>query len=96
MSAAKSLQPAKTSLSPRRMRLAELDRLLAQDSDDLSALFERASLWREQGDYEAAKRDYVEFLRRKPTDFGALNDFGTMVLKAGYKEAARSLFSAAV
>jgi hypothetical protein len=78
------------------MRLAELDRLLAQDSDDLSALFERASLWREQGDYEAAKRDYVEFLRRKPTDFGALNDFGTMVLKAGYKEAARSLFSAAV
>ena len=31
-----------------------------------------------------------------PTDFGALNDFGTLVLDAGYKSAARSLFSAAV
>jgi hypothetical protein len=44
----------------------------------------------------AAKRDYLELLRRTPTDFRALNDFGTLVLAAGYKEAARSLFSEAV
>jgi hypothetical protein len=74
----------------------ELDRSLEQDPDAVEARFERAGLFREQGLFEEAKRDYLELLRRKPTDFGVLNDFGTLVLKAGYKDAARSLFSAAV
>jgi hypothetical protein len=76
--------------------MQELDRSLEQDPDAVEARFERAGLFREQGLFEEAKRDYLELLRRKPTDFGALNDFGTLVLKAGYKDAARSLFSAAV
>ena len=46
--------------------------------------------------FEEAKRDYLELIRRRPTDFGALNDFGTLVLKAGYRDAARSLFGEAV
>jgi Flp pilus assembly protein TadD len=78
------------------LRIQELDRSLAQNPDAAAARHERAALLREQGDFEAAKRDYLELLRRWPTDFAALNDFGTLVLKAGYKEAARSLFSAAV
>jgi len=49
-----------------------------------------------QGLFEEAKRDYLELLRRTPTDFGALNDFGTLALTAGYKDAARSLFNEAV
>ncbi len=73
-----------------------LDRSIEQNPDGLKARFERASLLREQGLFEEAKRDYLELLRRAPTDFGALNDFGTLVLNAGYKEAARSLFSEAV
>ena len=77
-------------------RLRELDRTLEHDPDCLVARFERASLLREQGAFEAAKRDYLELIRRRPTDFGALNDFGTLVLKAGYREAARSLFGEAV
>jgi len=80
----------------RSLRLAELDRSLEQDPDAIDARFERASLMREERQFEAAKRDYLELLRRKPTDFAALNDFGTLVQKAGYKEAARSLFGAAV
>lgn len=82
--------------APRSLRLTELDRALEQDPDAIEARFERAGLFREQGEFEAAKRDYLELLRRAPTEFGALNDFGTLVLKAGYKEAARSLFGAAV
>jgi hypothetical protein len=35
-------------------------------------------------------------MRRKPNDFGVLNDFGTLVLKAGYRSAAHSLFAEAV
>ena len=80
----------------RTLRLAELDRSLEQDPDAIDARFERASLMREERQFEAAKRDYLELLRRKPTDFAALNDFGTLVQKAGYKNAARSLFAAAV
>jgi Tetratricopeptide repeat len=81
---------------PSIARIRKLDRLLARDPDVLAARFERAGLHREQGDYEAAKSDYIELLRLKPTDFGALNDFGNLALNAGYKDAARSLFSEAV
>jgi hypothetical protein len=81
--------------SPKR-RIHELDRLLAREPDAIAARFERAGLHREQGDYEAAKRDYLELLRRRPTDFGTLNDFGSLALKAGYTDAARSLFGEAV
>ncbi|MGO9703191.1 MAG: tetratricopeptide repeat protein [Xanthobacteraceae bacterium] len=77
-------------------RMQALDRSIEQNPDGLKARFERASLLREQGLFEEAKRDYLELLRRAPTDFGTLNDFGTLVLNAGYKEAARSLFSEAV
>ena len=76
--------------------MRELDFELERNPDALYVRFERASLFREQGQFEEAKADYLELLRRSPTDFGALNDFGTLVLNAGYKEAARSLFSEAV
>ena len=70
--------------------------MLEQDPDAVEARFERAGLLREQGAFEAAKRDYLEVLRQRPTDFAALNDFGALVLKAGFRSAARTLFSAAV
>jgi Tetratricopeptide repeat len=80
----------------RSLRIETLDRSLDRNPDALELRFERAGLLREQGLFEEAKRDYLELLRRRPTDFGALNDFGTLVLKAGYKEAARTLFNEAV
>src|SRR6202043_4283272 len=79
-----------------KTRIEKLDRVLARDADAFAARFERAGLHREQGAYEAAKADYLELLRRRPTDFGVLNDFGNLVLNAGYKDAARSLFGGAV
>jgi Tetratricopeptide repeat len=83
-------------LSGRALRLQTLDRLLAHDPQALHALAERAGLLREDGRFEDAKRDYLAVLQQRPTDFAALNDFGTLVLNAGYREAARSLFGAAV
>lgn len=79
-----------------QLRILQLDRVLARDPDAVEALAERAGLLREQGAFDAAKRDYLELIRRRPTDFAALNDFGSLVLKAGYREAARSLFGEAV
>ncbi len=82
--------------TPRSARLCELDRALERDPEAVAARFERAGLLREAGLFEAAKRDYLDLIRRNPTDFGALNDFGTLAFKAGYREAARSLFGEAV
>ncbi len=83
-------------LSYRDVRINLLDRLLEGNPDAIEARYERAGLLREQGSFEAAKRDYLELIRRKPDDFGVLNDFGTLVLRAGYRGAARSLFGEAV
>ena len=82
--------------NPRSIHLQQLDRVLEHDPDSIEARCERAGLLREQDNFEEAKRDYLELIRRRPTDFGALNDFGTLVLKAGYRDAARSLFTEAV
>ncbi len=85
-----------TAAGGRSFRLRQLDQMLERDPEAFDARFERAGLLREQGAFEDAKRDYLELIRRRPTDFGVLNDFGTLVLKAGYRDAARSLFSEAV
>ena len=70
----------------RQARVAELDRLLEREPGAIEARYERAGLLRELGAFQEAKRDYLELLRCKPDDFGALNDFGTLVLEAGYGE----------
>jgi hypothetical protein len=82
--------------SPQIVRLRELDGSIARDPDAVGARFKRASLLREQGSFEEAKRDYLELLARMPTHFGALNDFGTMLLDSGFRDAARTVFGAAV
>lgn len=82
--------------SLRKSRIAELDRRLEREPDAIEARYERAGLLREQGLFEDAKRDYLELIRRRPGDFGVLNDFGTLALNAGHRGAAHSLFSEAV
>ena len=72
----------------RQARVAELDRLLEREPGAIEARYERAGLLRELGAFQEAKRDYLELLRCKPDDFGVLNDFGTLALTAGYKDAA--------
>jgi hypothetical protein len=84
-----------TEPSPRAARLTRLDAQLAQDPDAIAPRYERASLLREAGRAEDAKRDYLELLRRARTHFGALNDFGTMLLATGYRDAARTVFEQA-
>ena len=82
--------------STRALRLDALDRQLAREPAVVEARYERASLLREAGRVDDAKRDYLELLARAPTHFGALNDFGTMLLATGYRDAARTVFTQAV
>jgi hypothetical protein len=84
-----------TDPNPRAARLAHLDAQLACDPDAIAPRYERASLLREAGRGADAKRDYLELLRRAPTHFGALNDFGTMLVATGYRDAARTVLEQA-
>ncbi len=76
----------------RTTRLQALDAQLAEDPEAIEPRYERASLLREAGRFEKAKRDYLALLARAPTHFDALNDFGTMLLATGYRDAARTVF----
>jgi Tetratricopeptide repeat len=87
---------AQGALGARTIRLQTLDRQIADKPDDVAALYARASLLREAARTEDAKRDYLALLARAPTHFGALNDFGTMLLATGYRDAARTVFEHAV
>ena len=82
--------------NPRAARLAQLDAHLAREPDAIEPRYARASLLREAGRTDEAKRDYLALLRRAPTHYGALNDFGTMLLATGYRDAARTVFEQAV
>jgi Tetratricopeptide repeat len=90
------LLSAAMTVDSRSLRLEALDRALTRNPDAIEPRHERAGLLREERRFEAAKQDYLEILRRQPDHFGALNDFGMLVLNAGYREAARSLFREAV
>src|ERR1700722_14241157 len=81
---------------PAKPRIEQLDSVLLREPAAFKERFERAGLLRELGRYDEAKRDYLELIRLRPTDFGVLNDFGTLALKAGYKEQAREHFEAAL
>jgi Tetratricopeptide repeat len=85
-----------TAEAPSALRLQQLDRQLALDPDAIEARYARASLLREACRFEEAKRDYLALLARMPTHFGALNDFGTMLLATGFRDAARTVFEQAV
>src|SRR5580692_5327363 len=85
-----------TTAPTRAARLAHLDAQLARDPDAIEPRYARASLLREAGRTEEAKRDYLALLQRAPTHYGALNDFGTMLLATGYRDAARTVFEQAV
>jgi hypothetical protein len=85
-----------TTAPTRAARLAHLDAQLARDPDAIEPRYARASLLREAGRTEEAKRDYLALLQRAPTHYGALNDFGTMLLATGYRGAARTVFEQAV
>jgi hypothetical protein len=82
--------------SPRAARLAQLDAQLAREPNAIEPRYARASLLREADRTEEAKRDYLALLQRAPTHYGALNDFGTMLLATGYRDAARTVFEQAV
>jgi len=58
--------------------------------------FERARILDRLGRVDAARQGYVDVLQRNPNHFGALNDLGTLLYKAGMLNEAVTCYAAAV
>jgi len=77
-------------------RLRQATDRLGRNPDDVALRFERASLLRALGAFEAAKQEYLDVARRMPGHLGALNDLGTMLCEAGFLSAARVAYAEAI
>jgi glutathione synthase/RimK-type ligase-like ATP-grasp enzyme/Flp pilus assembly protein TadD len=80
-------------------RLAELDALLARQpagGDAAAAEIERAVLLGALDRRQEAQQAFVGILRRAPTHFSALNEFGTLLTNMGAIDAACRVYSEAI
>jgi glutathione synthase/RimK-type ligase-like ATP-grasp enzyme len=77
-------------------RLDELDRLLARGEADVTTEIERAALLGALGRKADAQAAFVDILRRHPTHFSALNEFGTWLAAQGAIDAACRVYAEAI
>ncbi len=59
---------------------------------NIHALLQRARDCDRLGQDESAKSAYLEYLKVKPDDLGALTDLGNLALRTGYRSAARTAY----
>jgi hypothetical protein len=80
-------------------RLKRLDNELARDAVDgtgIDAEIERAVLLGALNRQQDAQQAFVDILRRAPTNFSALNEFGTLLTNMGAIDAACRVYSEAI
>jgi tetratricopeptide (TPR) repeat protein len=80
-------------------RLRELDRLLARKSSgelDATIEIERAALLGALDRKPEAQAAFIDILRRHPTHFSALNEFGTWLAAQGAIDAACRVYAEAI
>jgi glutathione synthase/RimK-type ligase-like ATP-grasp enzyme len=78
-------------------RLTELDARLARFKGDTTPLeVERAVLLGALNRHQEAQQAFVGILRRAPTHFSALNEFGTLLARMGAIEAACRVYAEAI
>src|SRR5690348_1784134 len=78
-------------------RLAGLDSLLARPGgDSITAEIERAALLAALNRHQDAQAAFISILRRAPTHFDALNEFGTHLARTGAIDAACRVYAEAI
>ena len=81
------------------LRLRELDRLLARARSaeaDIATEIERAALLGALDRRQEAQAAFIDILRRAPTNFSALNEFGTLLAAQGSIDAACRVYAEAI
>lgn len=101
MTQQKKKTSASTNWAPRlaqESRLSELDRLLAlkPSEPDLTLEIERAALLGALDRKQEAQTAFIDILRRYPTHFSALNEFGTWLAAQGAIDAACRVYAEAI
>ncbi|MBV8720850.1 MAG: tetratricopeptide repeat protein, partial [Candidatus Eremiobacteraeota bacterium] len=76
--------------------LNDVQSRLRNHPGSLDLLFERARLLDRLGRTDEARMGYVDVLQRDAHHFGALNDLGMLLFKAGLRQDAFTCFNAAV
>jgi hypothetical protein len=80
-------------------RLRQLDKLLVHrrsDNEAIDAEIERAALLGALDRRQEAQQAFIDILRRLPTHFSALNEFGTLLTNMGAIDAACRVYSEAI
>jgi hypothetical protein len=80
-------------------RLAQLEHLLARqgaEGDGINAEIERAVLLGALDRPQDAQQAFIDILRRAPTNFSALNEFGALLTNMGAIDAACRVYSEAI
>src|ERR1700733_3136087 len=80
-------------------RLRQLEELLAHrrlEGDAIDAEIERAVLRDARDRRQDAQQAFIDILQRAPTNFSALNEFGTLLTNMGAIDAACRVYSEAI
>jgi len=80
-------------------RLAELDAVVARGVSDgvvAELAVERAALLGALGRIDDARQAFIDILRRAPTHFAALNEFGTLLARMGAMDPACRVYAEAI
>jgi len=79
-----------------KITLAKLNYLVAAEPQNTATRYHRAIFLAGLGNNELAKQDFLNVLTQEPRHFGALIDFGNLLLATGYLSAARTLYQQAI
>lgn len=94
-----SLASATSVTRPRKLlerALKDVQERLRNHPGSVPIMFERAQLLDRLGRADDARLAYVEILQRDASHFGALNDLGMLLFKAGLRQEAFTCFNAVV
>lgn len=83
-------------MNAREIELARLDAELRDDPLSIDLALDRARLLAELDRPDDARDAYLRIVARSPDHLRALNDFGTFLMRAGYRAAARTVYERAL
>lgn len=77
-------------------RLAEIDALIRNGRDDIDAQIERANLLNLLDRQTESLDLFIEIVKRSPTNFRVLNEFGNLLSSMGYVAVACRVYTEAI
>jgi Tfp pilus assembly protein PilF len=90
------MNPWPPARADREAALAEIDARLQEDPLSVDLALDRARLLSELDRPDEARDAYLRLLARAPNHLRALNDFGTFLMKGGFRAAARTAYERAL